>query len=108
MVANKQGGTRHKGHADHVPRDIEGYMRSICSQWRAIRQACQVPARPLVFPGFLSHARSLPLSRSLALSLALSRFFSRALSQALSHALREMGHAVATAHKESGSNAHSK
>ena len=83
MVANKQGD---KGHANHVPKDIEGYMRSICSQWRAIRQACQVPARHFIFPGFLCHARSLSLSfsLSLALSLALSRSLSLALSLALS------------------------
>lgn len=25
-----------------VPKNIEGYLRSICTQWRAIRQACQI------------------------------------------------------------------
>ncbi len=90
MVANKQGGTHHRGHADHVSKDIDGYMRSICSQWRAIRQACQVPARLLLLPRALSQARSLSLSRSsLALSLAVSRCLSLSLSLFLSRSVSD-------------------
>jgi len=39
-----------------VPKNIEGYLRSICTQWRAIRQACQVSNR-LLFPSFVPLTR---------------------------------------------------